>query len=52
MLSPAKVAATGFFRPRAVERVLEEQLSGRQNHERVLQVMMSLVLFLDGAYEI
>jgi len=51
VLSPRRVAATGFFRPREVQRILEDQLAGRQNNERVLQVMMSLVLFLDGTYQ-
>jgi asparagine synthase (glutamine-hydrolysing) len=51
VLSPKRLAATGFFRPQAVERILNDQLAGRQNNERVLQVIMSLVLFLDGTYQ-
>ncbi len=51
VLSPKRLSATGFFRPREVNHILEDQLEGRQNNERVLQVIMSLVLFLDGSYQ-
>jgi asparagine synthase (glutamine-hydrolysing) len=51
ILSPERVARTGFFRPAAVQQILDEQLTGRRNNERVLQVLMSLVLFLDQAYD-
>ncbi len=48
LLSPGRLQATGFFRPQAVSRLLEEQLARRQNHERVLQAICSLQLFLEG----
>lgn len=47
ILAPERLARTGFFQPRAVTRILEEQLAGRQNNERVLQAICSLQLFLD-----
>jgi asparagine synthase (glutamine-hydrolysing) len=50
ILAPDRIAATGFFRSGAVKRVLDEQLSGRSNNERILQAIMSLSLFLNGTY--
>ena len=50
VLSRERLERTAFFRADAVGRLLEEQLSGRHNHERVLQAVMSLVLFLDDGY--
>ena len=50
ILDPDKIASAGFFRPGAVQRVLDDQLSGRSNNERILQAIMSLSLFLDGTY--
>jgi asparagine synthase (glutamine-hydrolysing) len=49
-LSRKRVEATGFFRPEAVERLLDEQFSRKSNNERVLQAILSLVLFLEGDY--
>lgn len=50
IFSREMIAKTGFFQPAAVQRLLDEQLAAKQNHERVLQAIMSLTLFLDGAY--
>ncbi|MDC0033843.1 asparagine synthase (glutamine-hydrolyzing) [Alphaproteobacteria bacterium] len=47
VLSPARIKQTGFFQPHAVRRILLEQLDGKRNNERMLQAIMSLVLFLD-----
>lgn len=46
-LSPKRLVAGGFFQPSAVRRVLDDQLSGRANNERMLQAIMSLNLFLE-----
>jgi asparagine synthase (glutamine-hydrolysing) len=46
-LSPARLKRTGFFRPEPVAAILEDQFSGRQNNERILQAICSMVLFLD-----
>jgi hypothetical protein len=47
ILSPQHLERTGFFRTAAVQRLLDDQLSLRQNNERVLQAICSIVLFLD-----
>ena len=52
ILSSPRLAGTGFFRPEAIERLIEDQLAGRQNNERILQAVSSLVLFLDGRYAV
>ena len=46
-LSPKRLNQTGFFQPAAVRKILDDQLEGRKNNERVLQAIMSMVLFLD-----
>ena len=51
ILSPERIARTGFFQPTAIRTILDDQLSGRRNNERVLQTIMSLVLFLDDDYD-
>ena len=48
VLSERSVAATGLLQPTAVQRFLTEQISGRNNNERILQTLTSLVLFLNG----
>ena len=48
ILSEPNVAATGLLRPAAIQGFLAEQLSGRNNNERILQTLTSLVLFLNG----
>lgn len=50
VLSPARIKRTGFFQPQAVQTILSQQLSGKQNNERLIQAIMSLVLFLEGTY--
>jgi asparagine synthase (glutamine-hydrolysing) len=47
-LSPRRLEATGFFRPAPVRKMIDDQLSGKANNERILQVMTSLVRFLEG----
>jgi len=47
ILSATRLERTGFFRPGAVRTLLEAQLSMRQNNERMLQAICSIVLFLD-----
>lgn len=47
MLSPERIERTGFFRPAAVQHVLDDQMRGRQNNERMIQAMASLTMFLD-----
>ena len=47
VLSPERIEATGFFRPDSVRRILDEQLQHKKNNERVIQAIMSLVLFLE-----
>lgn len=47
-LSPVRLARGGFFRPEAVARILDEQRRGVDNHERRIQAIMSLSLFLDS----
>ena len=51
ILDAERIERTGFFRPQFVRKILDDQLSGRRNNERILQVIMSLTLFLDDAYE-
>lgn len=52
ILSSKRILQTGFFNPRAVESIIGEQMAGRQNNERIIQTMMSLILFIDGTYEV
>ncbi len=52
ILSPQRLGQTGFFRPEAVQKLLQEQMSMTANHERVLATITSLVLFLDGTYDL
>jgi len=47
VLSRKRIERTGFFRPDAVEKLFHDQLAGRENNERALQVICSLILFLD-----
>ena len=49
ILGPKRIARGGFFRPDAVTGLLEEQLTGRQNNERVLQAICAMSLFLENA---
>ncbi len=51
VLSPRRLEETGFFQPAAIRKIVEEQITGKQNHERLLQAVMSLTLFLDGTYQ-
>jgi asparagine synthase (glutamine-hydrolysing) len=51
VLGRAWTNRVGFFRWPEVERILNEQISGKQNNERVIQTMFVLHLFLDGNYE-
>ncbi len=51
LLSRDRVAKAGFFQPDTVRALFSDQLSGRQNNERVLQAIMSLNVFLEGSYE-
>lgn len=51
ILSRERLDRTGFFQPSAVSKILDEQISGRRNNERVLQAIMSLILFLDQGYD-
>lgn len=47
VLSPERVERVGFFKPEVVGRILQEQLAGNDNHERRLQAIMCLQLFLE-----
>lgn len=47
ILSRARVERAGFFRPAAVQRILDEQLAGLRNNERALQAICSIQLFLE-----
>ena len=52
ILSPQKLEQTGFFQPDKVDQILQAQISGKENNERILQTIMSLILFLDGSYSV
>ena len=51
VLSKERVGRTNFFRVEVVNQLLDDHLMKRNNNERVLQAVMSLVLFLDDAYD-
>jgi asparagine synthase (glutamine-hydrolysing) len=51
VLSKERVERTNFFRAEVVEQLLTDHLMKRNNNERILQAMMSLILFLDDAYD-
>ena len=52
LLSEKRIARAGFFKSKPVQTLIEEQLSGKQNNERILQAIMSLNLFLEGTYSL
>lgn len=52
VLDRRRLERTGFFQPDAVQSLMREQREGRRNHERKLQAISSLVLFLDGVRDL
>lgn len=48
VLSLRRLERGGFFRPEAVAKLVDEQRKGVDNHERRIQAIMSLCLFLDA----
>ena len=45
LLSESSVKKAGIFDPKKVNSVLSDQISGKQNNERVLQAMISMMYF-------
>ena len=47
ILSRKRIERTGFFQYRAVEKILNDQFAGKENNERAIQIICSIVLFLE-----
>ncbi len=52
ILTAQRIKSTGVFQLESVNKILDDQLSGKRNNERKLQAIMSLVLFIDGSYSL
>ncbi|MDA8019222.1 MAG: asparagine synthase (glutamine-hydrolyzing) [Thermoanaerobaculia bacterium] len=47
MLGPSRLAASGFFRPDVVERLVREHVAGRHDHRKILWTLLSFELWRD-----